>query len=106
MTCFRAPLESNASDLFITGGKQPRQRQFGKVVTVDEDFVKSEDIDDFRQSVLLPEAEKVYQETGSFDAGLTTESGQRFRLNFLTQQGLPAIVARPVPSADNLSFKN
>ncbi len=97
-------LDSNASDLFITGGKQPRQRQFGKVVAIDEDFVQSEDVDAFRKAVLLPEAEKVFQETGSFDAGLTTKSGQRFRLNFLTQQGAPAVVARPVPSADNLSF--
>ena len=98
-------LDSNASDLFITGGKQPRQRQFGKVVAIDEDFIQNEDIDAFRKAVLLPEAEKVFQETGSFDAGLTTNSGQRFRLNFLTQQGAPAIVARPVPSADNLSFE-
>ncbi len=101
----QSALDSNASDLFITGGKPPHLRQFGKVLPLDQDFVQSEDIDAFRCEVLLPEAEKVYQETGSFDAGLTTESGQRFRLNFLTQQGVPAIVARPVPSADNLSLK-
>jgi len=101
----QSALDSNASDLFITGGKAPRQRQFGKVIPIDQDFVQSEDIDAFRREVLLPEAEKVFQETGSFDAGLTTDSGQRFRLNFLTQQGVPGIVARPVPSADNLSFK-
>ena len=98
-------LDSNASDLFITGGKPPYQRQFGKVQPIDQDFVSAEDIDAFRREVLLPGAEKVFQETGSFDAGLTTKDGKRFRLNFLTQQGAPAIVARPVPSADNLSFK-
>jgi twitching motility protein PilT len=99
-------LKSNASDLFITGGKPPRQRQFGKVILLDEDFVQSEEIDAFRREVLLPAAEEVYQETGSFDAGLTMEDGQRFRLNFLTQQGAPALVARPVPPADNLAFKD
>ncbi len=99
-------LNSNASDLFITGGKTPYQRQFGRVLPIDQDFVKSGDIDTFRREVLLPGAEKVYQETGSFDAGLTMENGQRFRLNFLTQQGAPAFVARPVPPADNLSFKD
>ncbi|MFA7184028.1 MAG: PilT/PilU family type 4a pilus ATPase, partial [Victivallales bacterium] len=98
-------LKSNASDLFITGGKPPRQRRFGKVIPLDEDFVQSEEIDAFRQKVLLPAGEKVYRETGSFDAGLTMEDGRRFRLNFLTQQGAPALVARPVPPADNLEFE-
>ena len=98
-------LDSNASDLFITGGKVPSQRLFGKVLPIDKDFIQSEDINAFRQEVLLPEAEKNFQETGSFDAGLSMSKGQRFRLNFLTQQGVPAIVARPVPPADNLSFK-
>lgn len=99
-------LDSNASDLFIAGGKPPYQRQFGRVLPIDQDFVKSEDIDAFRREVLLPGAEKVFQETGSFDAGLTMKNGQRFRLNFLTQQGAPGIVARPVPPADNLSFES
>ncbi|MDD5697000.1 MAG: PilT/PilU family type 4a pilus ATPase [Victivallaceae bacterium] len=95
---------SNASDLFITGGKVPYQRRFGRVLPLDENPVENEDIDAFRREVLLPEAEKVYRETGSFDAGLTMKDGRRFRLNFLTQQGAPALVARPVPSADTLSF--
>ena len=47
----QSALDSNASDLFITGGKQPRQRQFGKIVALDEDFVKSEDIDAIDQYV-------------------------------------------------------
>ena len=102
----KSVLESNASDLFITGGKSAYQRQFGKVVPIDSDIIQAEDVDSFRQEVLLPEAEKVFQETGSFDAGLTMENGQRFRLNFLTQQGMPGIVARPVPPADNLSFED
>ena len=40
----QSALDSNASDLFVTGGKQPRQRQFGKVVPTDEDFVELVDV--------------------------------------------------------------
>ena len=65
-------LSSNASDLFVTGGKVPYQRQLGQILPLDEDVVTNEEIDAFRQEILLPEAEKVYHETGSFDAGLTT----------------------------------
>ncbi|MDD5727762.1 MAG: ATPase, T2SS/T4P/T4SS family, partial [Victivallales bacterium] len=100
----RKVLQANASDLFISGGKSVYQRRYGKVVPVDSGIIAGEDIDAFRREVLLPEAEKVFQDTGSFDAGLTLKTGQRFRLNFLTQQGQPALVARPVPPADNLSF--
>ncbi|QSH40406.1 PilT/PilU family type 4a pilus ATPase [Lentisphaerota bacterium ZTH] len=100
----QSAFDSDVSDLFLTAGKRPYMRRLGDVVAADCDFIKTEEIEAFRQKVLLPGAEKTYQEAGSFDAGITLGQHERFRLNFLTQQGVPALVARPVPVADDLAF--
>jgi twitching motility protein PilT len=102
----RSAFESDVSDLFITAGKCAYLRKFGKVIPApSQEIINEDDINSFRQEVLLPGAEQKYQDEGSFDAGITLEKSERFRLNFLTQQGKPALVARPVPLAANLSFK-
>lgn len=92
--------ESKDSDLFVVAGKPPFRREFGEVVPLGEGIVSDEAIDAFRESVLLDEAERTFQKTGGYDAGHTMSDGQRFRLNFLLQQGRPAFVARSVPSGD------
>lgn len=98
-------VSDNASDLFVTSGKVPYHRKFGKVVPAGKTAVSTEEIEAFRKSILLPEAESKFKESGSYDAGLTMHDGSRFRINFLLQQSKPALVARPVPSGNNLSFK-
>ncbi len=94
-----------ASDLFVSAGKVPYCRKCGKVIPMGKKIITQEDIDSFRQKILLPEAEESYRANGSFDAGITGEDKIRFRINFLQQQGLPGLVARPVPLGDDLDFK-
>ncbi|MFA7231800.1 MAG: PilT/PilU family type 4a pilus ATPase [Victivallaceae bacterium] len=96
---------SDVSDLFIIADKTPYFRKLGKVIPADNTPVTVQAIDDFRRELLLPEAERKFHDEGSFDAGLTIGKEQRFRLNFLMQQGKPGIVARPVPIGSDLSFK-
>ena len=96
---------AKASDLFVTAGKVPYCRQCGKVVPMGTQPIAREEIDRFRQQLLLPEAEESYRTSGSFDAGMTGEDRIRFRINFLQQQGIPALVARPVPLGDDLEFE-
>ena len=91
-------LELQASDLFITAGKQPSIRKNTKIKSLPYEIFTSKDINFFRESVLLPEAEKTFQSRGSFDAGITFDNGLRFRINFFKQQGVPGLVARLVPS--------
>ena len=96
---------NQASDLFVTAGKVPYYRKYGKVVPADDQIITTEQVDAFRTEILLPESEKSFQASGGFDAGITMPHGGRFRINFLMQQGKPALVSRPVPVANHLSFK-
>jgi len=98
-------MADQASDLFLTAGKKPYYRINTVIEPQDLPPVTADEIDAFRKEVLLPEPEKTFQETGGLDAGITLEAGLRFRINFLLQQGVPGLVARLVPSGDNLSFK-
>ncbi|MCF6175285.1 MAG: PilT/PilU family type 4a pilus ATPase [Victivallaceae bacterium] len=96
---------NSASDLFVTAGKVPYYRKYGKVVPADKEVITVEEVDAFRTEILLPESEKSFQSSGGFDAGITLPHGGRFRINFLMQQSKPALVARPVPIGNHLSFK-
>lgn len=98
-------IEEKASDIFITAGKNPCLRINTLIQPLDQAPVTTEQINEFRKKNLLPEAERTFQETGNLDAGITLEPGLRFRINFLMQQGVPALVVRLVPSG-NLSFED
>ncbi|MBN1863625.1 MAG: Flp pilus assembly complex ATPase component TadA, partial [Victivallales bacterium] len=90
--------EENASDIFITAGKTPCIRRNTVLERLDVPPFTAEQIDEFRREVLLEPSEKLFEQNGSFDAGITFDSGQRYRVNFLLQQGVPALVSRLVPS--------
>jgi twitching motility protein PilT len=77
---------NQASDLFVTAGKVPYYRKYGKVVPADDQIITKEQVDAFRTELLLPESEKSFQASGGFDAGITMPHGGRFRINFLMQQ--------------------
>ena len=96
--------DENASDLFLTAGKKPYIRKNTIIESLDMEVYTPEQINEFRKSVLLPASEKLFQESGSFDAGITFDIGMRFRINFFLQQGVPGFVSRLVPSGA-LEFK-
>jgi twitching motility protein PilT len=93
-----------ASDLFVVSGKPPKIRKNTVMQGLDASEIAAEEVDAFRGEVLLPESERVFRDTGGFDAGMTFEDGSRYRINFFLQQGVPGFVARLVPSGD-LSFE-
>ena len=97
-------LDRGASDLFITGGKRPYVRQFGTLRPIADHPVAPAELDAFRRQVLSREAEAEFQRTGGADAACEIDEQHRYRLNFLTAQGQPGLVARPLRSGDGLYF--
>jgi len=91
-------VEMHASDIFITAGKIPAVRKNTKIENLTIEPYSVEEVNQFRKSVLLPDAEKVFEKTGNFDAGITYDNKMRFRINFFKQQGMPGFVSRLVPS--------
>jgi len=87
-----------ASDLLLTAGKPPHLRVSTMLRTLSVPPVSAAEIEAFRREVLLPPTEQDFLRLGSCDAGLSTDDGRRFRLNFFLQQGRPGLIARLVPS--------
>ncbi len=100
----RGMLDLGASDLFVVAGKPPRIRRNTVMEELDVAAIDTAEVESFRKGVLLPESERVFLETGGFDSGITFDDGTRYRINFLSQQGVPGLVARLVPSGE-LSFE-
>lgn len=103
---FESAVGSNASDLFLTAGKPPALRRYGEVAPCSEEIVPREEIDLFRKSVIPPEQEQLYLQSGSVDAAYAPKSGSRFRVNFFSTSNGPALVARPIRSGDELDFED
>lgn len=98
-------VEDGASDLFAFAGKPPYFKINTLITSLQLPPVSREEIETFRKTKLLPRGEQDFQQSGDMDAGLTLESGMRFRINFLLQQGVPGLVARLVPSG-KLNFED
>ncbi|MBE6371611.1 MAG: PilT/PilU family type 4a pilus ATPase [Lentisphaerae bacterium] len=98
-------LETHASDLFLTADKVPSYRICGNIVFPPDGVpVPGAEIDRFRCRVLSPEAETAYLHDGTADASWSFPSGERFRLNFFTSAGGPAMAIRPILSGNQLNI--
>ena len=98
-------LQQEVSDLILTAGKPPAMRILGKIVFSSEYApVPAEEIDRFRTTVLKPEHEKCYQQTGTADASWSLDGASRFRLNFFTSANGPAAAVRPIRSGSGLDL--
>lgn len=91
-----------ASDLFITANKAPSFRVSGELTGSEEEINSASEIDSFRRNHITPEAEDIYRKTGSVDAALSLETGERFRVNYLQTSFGPGMVARPIHSGNEL----
>ena len=91
-----------ASDLFITANKAPSFRVSGELTGSEEEINTASEIDSFRRNHITPEAEDIYRKTGSVDAALSLETGERFRVNYLQTSFGPGMVARPIHSGNEL----
>ena len=99
--------EDEVSDLFLTAGKPPAMRIHGKVMVKRAMApVTSEQLDQFRISVLTPENEDLYQRKGTADSSCVLAGGERFRLNFFTSAAGPAAAIRPIYSAKDLTVSS
>lgn len=96
---------SNVSDIFISGKQVPHLRIKSEILPYQDVFIKDEDITAFRQKVLSPEAENLYQKTLSADAAFQISREKRFRLNFYQTAGGNCIAIRPIRRADDLDFR-
>ena len=91
-----------ASDLFITANKAPSFRVSGELSGSEEEVNTAAEIDSFRRNHITPEAEDIYRKTGSVDAALSLETGERYRVNYLQTSFGPGLVARPIHSGNEL----
>ena len=95
-----------ASDLFITANKAPSFRVNGELTGSEEEINTASEIDSFRRNHITPEAEDIYRKTGSVDAALSLETGERFRVNYLQTSFGPGMVARPIHSGNELYIES
>lgn len=102
---FRGALELGASDLFLTAGKIPAFRCFGRVTRSDRFGIAptEEEMTVFRRGVLAERKEEHYQNSGACDASAVIGE-VRYRLNFFNVQGAASLVARPLRRGDELEF--
>lgn len=98
--------ELKASDLFVSAAKPPAYRIRGEIVSAGGEAADADTIEAFRKSVLDADAEKSYQEKGSFDASCTITDGGRYRINFFNAIHGPGFAARPVLPGNSLSFED
>jgi pilus retraction protein PilT len=88
-----------ASDLFLCEGEPPALRKDGAIQRLDAFGLITEwQMDSLIASVLEPERQKAFFESGDLDLGYSARDGQRYRLNLSRQQGRRQVVARLVPS--------
>ncbi len=96
--------EKSASDLFVFAGKRPFFKIGNSMSEASADAIALQEINAFADSTLRQEMRRRLVEKGSCDAGLSLSPTLRYRLNFFMRQGLPAFVARFIPTV-NLSFE-
>ena len=87
---FANAIRSNASDLFLSAGKPSAFRRYGEVAPCSEQIITGEELDRFRKSVIPPEQEQLYLQTGSTDAAYALTPEARFRINFFSASNGPA----------------
>ncbi|MEE2750599.1 MAG: PilT/PilU family type 4a pilus ATPase [Myxococcota bacterium] len=90
--------ENEASDVFITEGKPPALRIHGKILPQNLPATDSKTMDGLLQELIHPATLERFKAEGDVDVGITTDDGQRYRLNISKQQGRTNLVARAIPS--------
>ena len=95
----------NVSDIFLSGKQYPHLRIKSEIVQYQDIIIRNGDIAAFRQKILSPEAETLYQKTLSADAAFQISRERRFRLNFYQTAEGESVAIRPVRRADDLDFK-
>jgi pilus retraction protein PilT len=101
-----ATLEAqDCSDLFLTVGKVPAVRRFGRIESLGGLPTTQGDMDAFLAVALRPNQQEKLERLGDLDAGFSLNESARFRLNLSKQMGATQLVARALPSGE-LDFES
>ena len=96
-TIFTKAAKAGASDVHIAVGSPILFRIDGELHTQGKEKNTVTKVDAFIKNVLGAAAYKTYKEDKEIDAGYSTSSGVRLRINCSYEQGNPSLVARIIP---------
>ena len=102
-------VKRDASDLFYRTGGRPYLRQDGKVIAVEEEVCKIDDVVKAVEELTSPEQREVFKKNRDIDFALyLKEFSRRFRVSIFLQRNNPSIVIRNirnvVPSFEELNL--
>jgi pilus retraction protein PilT len=98
-TLFKMMVERNASDLFYRAGGAPRMRIDGKVVSVGDKTLNTQDLVKATEDLTTPEQREKFKNTLDVDFAIYVEElDRRFRVNIFMQRNHPSIIIRNVNS--------
>jgi twitching motility protein PilT len=93
----RAMTDAGASDLYLRVGGAPQMRIGGTVRAMVLPEPDRDAMARYIQQVLTPVAAERFAHSPDIDAAYTLPGVGRFRINFFSQQGQPAMVVRLIP---------
>jgi twitching motility protein PilT len=90
-------LDHAASDLILTAGAPPTMRKDGRLVPIDKDPLRPEQIDAIGHEILSSERWGRFQERGDLDFSFNWKGHARFRINAFKQRGSVGLALRLIP---------
>ena len=106
--CLKLMVDKDASDMFYRAGGTLRMRIDTQVVSVGEEIITSEDIDQALKELLSKELTELFRKNLDVDFALYSEKlKRRFRVSVFRQRNWPSIVIRNIlPYAPSLEELN
>jgi twitching motility protein PilU len=105
---FRAMVEKDSSDLYLTVARPPMYRVNGKVRASEHDSFTPQSLEDLAKSFMSHEQWEEFKQKKELNLALSLPKISRFRVNVLRQRGSVAIVVRKIkvdiPSFDSLGL--
>ena len=98
-TLLKLMIKSKANDLFISLGSYPVLTIGSDVVSLKEEKVSTETLQDFRKSFLTTEQEDIFIKEKELDFAYSFPGVGRFRVNYFLQRGSDAMVVHYIPTA-------
>lgn len=91
-------VQSGASDLHLTVGRQPTVRLHGHLKNLQTKVIESDDMVSLMKAITPERNQQELQEEGGTDFGFAYGEAARFRVSIFRQRGDLAIVCRQIPN--------
>jgi twitching motility protein PilU len=105
---FRAMVEQDSSDLYLTVARPPMYRVNGKVRASEHEAFTPQALEDLAKSFMNPDQWEEFRQKKELNLALSLPKISRFRVNVLRQRGSVAIVVRKIkvdiPAFDSLGL--